>query len=562
MAARRSTCERVVAGARVDRQRACLRRRAAEIGALVEVFEEADAEVVRRAVQIVAGLGSIEACERAGGDDDPTQTLGRESAEEAAELREQLASLSVFRGLHRYARALEVGASVVEKAESLGDEPLLAEALYRHGQTQEKLGEFRVAARTFERAFYLALSSGHDVVAADASSSLFFLYGYRLSDPEVAAQWSGHAESAVTRSQEEQGRLKLELLRIHGAVALRRAHFEPALANLEAAVALAREQGEEDSLDFAELLSDVGIAQINLGQFEAAKGSFEAAHDLSTRHVGPRHPTHSAFLNNLGNVEQALGRHDASLEYFEESYEIEAEVFGQAHVNTAMGLNNVGTALLMLDRDEEAIEQFRRSIAAYESADFDALDLARPVGNLGYILTTNERVDEGIEHLLRAIRLIEEQEGPQHAELSGHWLNLGSAYAKKNQPDEALAAMQKALDVDEAALGPDHPYLAQTLASIAGVRIEQEQYDEAGPLLERALKIQSSAEVDPVFRAATKVLLGQSLWEREVELDRSRKLLREAKAALESAGTPGRERLEQLQEWLAEHPDVLPTEAQ
>lgn len=555
--ARRSTCERAAAGARVDRHRACLQRRAAEIGALVEVFEEADVEVVRRAVQIVAGLGSIEACERVGTGADPSQKLAPESAEEVAELREELASLSVFRGSHRYARALEVGASVVEKAEALDDEPLLAEALYRHGQTQEKLGEFRVASRTLERAFYLALSSGHDVIAADASSSLFFLYGYRLSDPQAAAQWSGHAESAVTRSQDEKGRLELELLRTRGTVALRRARFEPALAHLEAAVALAREQEKEDSLDFAELLSDVGIVQLNLGDFEAAKESFEAAHDLSTRHVGPGHPTHSAFLNNLGNVEQALGRHDASLKYFEESYEIDAEVFGQAHVNTAMGLNNVGTALLMLDRDEEAIGQFERSIAAYESADFDALDLARPVGNLGYILTTRERIDEGIAYLLRAVQLIEEQEGPHHADLSGHWLNLGSAYAAKKQTDEALVAMNKALDVDEAALGPDHPYLAQTLASIAGVHIGRGRYDEAQPLLERALKIQSNAEVDPVFRAATKVLLAQTLWEKELELDRTRTLLREAKDALEKAGTPGQERLGQLQTWLTKHPEAL-----
>ncbi len=535
-------------------QRRCLHELRAQLEVLADVFTTADEGVVQRAAETVADLRPVSECTNPSTLIDGAQRLPPGLAEPVSKVRARLSSLAVLRDAQRYERALRVGQGAVQEAESLGFDALRAEALFEHGQTYASQGELAEAAQRFEQAYYVAESCGHDRVAADVATNLFFVYGYRLGKPREAERWRGQAEAAVERVGTRLPNLKAELIRTEGTVALRRADYPEARGHFEAAMALHDELGLTETLRYAEVVSNLGVAHLNLGELDAASQHLEHSRAITERLVGSAHPRVATIVNNLGNLEQTRGRHELAYQHFLQAYEIDAAVFGREHIQVAMGLNNVGTALLILERAEEATEYFETSIRVYESGDHHGLDLARPVGNLAVVYSRAEDHDRAIELLRRAIDIVEAEEGPLHAELSGHWLNLGSVYLDQDRHDEALAAMERALQVDRAALGADHPYVAQTLASMAAVHLDLEHLDRARPLLETALEIQTSKQVDPVYLAATRFDLARALWPDASQRATATRLLTEAEHGLVEAGVPGKKRLSALRTWRDEHP--------
>ena len=536
-----------------DSRAICLDERKAELSTLMDVFARADATVVGRAVESTAELGAIETCAIDDGVLEPPVSV----APRVHEVRRSIAGVKVLRDTGRYDQALEAGQAAIVAAEETGFGPVKAEVFYHHGRTQEALGRYRDAAWSYEQGYLVATESGHDLMAASASTSLYFVYGYRLSEAEQEARWHRHAVAASTRLGDAGASRRAELTRIEGNVALRRSDFDAARAAYSSAVEQTTALGDAEALDIAEVTGDLGLAQFELGMLDEAEANFARALEIAEGKLGPLHPRVAVYLNNSANLLQMRGEHERALEYFQRSFNIDAAIFGEDHPNVAMALNNIGTSLTLLERDEEAAAYFKRSIVAYESGEYDAIEFARPIGNLGYLHGKLGRKREGVEYIQRAIALIEAQEGPGHTELSGLWLNLGSIRLDQGRHDEALAAMQRALDVDEPVIGKDHPYVAQTLASMGGVHLEQERPDQALPLFERALAIQTQHDVDPLFRAASQFGVAQSLWPDPRERERAAKLLTEAQRTFEGLGVRGEDRLAQLRAFVEKHA-ILP----
>jgi eukaryotic-like serine/threonine-protein kinase len=535
-----------------DETVACLAHRRAELATLVEVLATPDEETVRGAAMATAGLQPISDCEHAlrftRGVPPPPDHL----VDQVRQLREQLASVAVYRDIRRFDRALEIGGTVLRAADELGHEPLRAEALYRHGRTLSELGEYTNAAEHMENAFYVALEAGHDTIAAEAASSLFFVHAYRRGDRDAAARWLGQAESATARTGLAGGNARWRLANDRGTVAIRDAEYEVAQALLTRALELAREHYGGDNLQTASVVGNLGVVELSRGDLDAARRSFETALAISDSLVGSEHPRRASWFNNLGVIEQNQGNHEASLEYFANAYEIESVIFDDAHPNVGMSLNNIGGALAHLGRDLEAKEYFERSIAVYERAEsFDPLDRARPVGNLGRTHSVLGEHTRGIERLREAIRIIEEATGPEHPDLGPHCINLGAVYLRIGEHEEALVQMQRALEIDRRVLGSEHPFVASTLASMGEVHEQLGRHALATELLEQALSIQEREAVDVLNLAATRFALARALWPERGQRTRATQLLALAQEALEGAGAAGADRLADLRTWRA-----------
>jgi eukaryotic-like serine/threonine-protein kinase len=535
-----------------DAMVACLARRRAELEALVEVLGAADRETLRGAVMAVTKLSPSVECSS---ERDPAAGLPPPPARIAGEvqaLHEQLASLSVYRDTRRFERALEVGRAVLDAAGALGHAPLHAEALFRHGRTLAEHAEYETAAQHMQEGFYLAVECGHDEIAAEAASSLYFLHAYRRGDPETGSRWLGQAEAITDRMGTAGSHARWRLAQDRGAVAIRDGEYELASELLTEALELARAHYGADNLQTAGVLGNLGVAQLNRGDLDAARRSFESAIEISERLVGPDHPRRASWLNNLGVIEQNQGRHEMSLEYFVQAYDLEAEVLGDAHPSIGMSLNNIGGALAYLGRNVEAKAYFERSIAVYDAASgFDPLDRARPIGNLGRTHSFLGDHARGIPRLLEAIQIIEDEMGREHPELGPHCLNLGTAYLRIGEHEAALAQMQRAHDIDLAVLGPEHPFVASTLASMAEVHLQLGRRDQAVELIERALEIQERAGGDAVNLAATRFGLARALWPDRRQRARANELLDLAEEAFEAAGPAGADRLTELRAWIA-----------
>lgn len=527
-------------------QRTCLYRALEQFSVVVEEVAAGDVATLRNSSEAVSSLPTVASCEAAVTDQHATAPPRIRDRVDA--LAKELATVEPLISLHRYERADEVTARILQESEQLGFAPLIAEAQYRRADLLSAQGLQIDGAALLERAFHTAQTADQDRLAARIAVELHLTYGYHLARPKLAERWEGLAQAAVERLGDDAGTLRAEHVRTVGLVALRNTDYALARKRFKETLALYEALESPATLLHAEAQSNFGIAALELGELDAADTAFRSALEKTEREVGRFNTRHITIINNLGSLEQMRGDHQASHDYFRQVYETEVALYGGEDIRVAMSLNNMATALMSLQKDAEAIVLFERSIRAYESGDHNGVDLARPVGNLGVAHTRAKSYEQAERNLVRAIGLIEAELGPMQADSSVHWFNLGSVRLEQGQYERALEAMHRSLEIDERALGRKHPFVAQTLSAIAMTHVQSGQPERARTLLEEALEIFAAFDIDPVTVSYTKFELAKLMWD-EGERDGARALIDQAEAVFVDAESVGAPRLSDLRSW-------------
>lgn len=89
----------------------------------------------------------------------------------------------------------------------------------------------------------------------------------------------------------------------------------------------------------------------------------------------------------------------------------------------------------------------------------------------------------------RALRIQEQQSGPEHPDVATSLNGLAELYRKQSKYVEAGPLYQRALTIREKRLGTEHPLVAEPLNGLGTTYLEQGRYAEAEPLYQRALHI-------------------------------------------------------------------------
>jgi len=106
-----------------------------------------------------------------------------------------------------------------------------------------------------------------------------------------------------------------------------------------------------------------------------------------------------------------------------------------------------------------------------------------------FYLRDRGRYAEAEPLFLRALRIREQQLGPQHPDVAASLSYLASLYRQQGKYAEAESLFLRALRIREQQLGPEHPQVAYPLNGLANLYREQGKYAEAEPLYQRALHI-------------------------------------------------------------------------
>ncbi|WP_461123357.1 FxSxx-COOH system tetratricopeptide repeat protein [Saccharothrix stipae] len=104
-------------------------------------------------------------------------------------------------------------------------------------------------------------------------------------------------------------------------------------------------------------------------------------------------------------------------------------------------------------------------------------------------LQTQGRLDEALPLFRRALRITEQEHGPEHPGVAAGSHNLGLVLRRLGHHREARELLERALAGTEAASGPDHPEVASVLNALGLSLIDADRATDALPLLERALAI-------------------------------------------------------------------------
>jgi len=323
----------------MDLRMECLHERLGGVQALTNVFSEATGEVVEKAVTAANSLDTLDRCADVpllrAVVKPPTDPKKKTSV---AVLRGKFADAKARFDAGNWAEMLRKADRLVEEARGLAYQPLLAEGLALTGLMRMKMNDPHPAEAALTEAFWVADSSRHDEVRAEAAANLVFVVGYLEERFEDSRRWATAAESVLQRMGGHD-LLRAWLLNDHGAVL----HLE--------------------------------------GEKEAALRLNMQSLDLKKRVLGNSHPDVSISEGNLAIALLALRRYQDALTHIDNAVAIAKETLGAGHPDLALHLFNRGEILRALARPREARAAYEGARAIWER------ELAADNNYLSYALT-------------------------------------------------------------------------------------------------------------------------------------------------------------------------------
>jgi tetratricopeptide (TPR) repeat protein len=440
--------------AMLDLRTACLGARRRELAATTKVLSSADADVARESVRILGALGSIEACADLDGlrqdvapPDDP------EVRARVDTLRAELAEIDVETRAGRFSEAHRRAAAIRGAVDEVGYPPLVAEAEYMLGYTQDKIGDSAAAESTLANAALLAERHRHDVIAARALADAAYVIGAQLGRVDDGLVWSRFASAAAHRTG--------------------------------------------DALLVAKAENIRGMVLRTGGRLDEAEQALREGLALRERLLGARHIDVSGSLSNLAVNLEAQGRDAEALDAYARARSIDEDLLGPDHPRVAGTLNNSVTALLHLGRNAEALAAARRAeeISRATLPD-DHPSLAAVLGNLSVAMSANGDRVGARAVAQRQLELNRRRFGDEHPDVAIAHHNLGTLEYDLGEFAEARRSFERAIAIYGALYGPDHPEIAGSLSALGEVEQHAGEHGRARVHFTRAIEILHGAGLD------------------------------------------------------------------
>ena len=536
-----------------DARMRCLDHRLSELDALASLFEQADDQVLDRAVQASRGLDPLEAC----ADFEALQRgIDRGDAEDEAvlgPLHARLARASALEAAGKYEEALLKVTEVAGQADAGGHLALAAAAHLAVARVQDRLEDLDSAERSALTALYRAEEANDERVRAAVTVLLVSVMG-RQNDIEAGEHWARLSRAMLARLQHTQ-RLQAALAANEGNLLMKAGRYEDALARRRQALEIRAATLDPDDPLLADTHYNIGHALLNLGRVSEAFESFEQVIEIRQRTLGPRHPQVARAHAALGLALFDAGEIDKAIERFELAIDLGEETLGKTHPALARFHANLGNAVASGKSAKDSVVHYERAIEIIEANQGpDALGVGQALNNTARVLNALERHTEALEYLQRSLAIHQAILEPNHPDFVYVYNNLAEAYRGLDRHGEALEVSKKGLAVASEALGEHHPMLAHILLNLG--ETERELGDAAGAVktLERALSIHDEAETRPGERALVEFALAQARWDAglHTRAHRTAQLAREHFEA-DPAG-PHPAWLKEIDEWIAQHP--------
>ncbi len=184
----------------MDLRMACLDRRLAELGALVDVMHDASPAVLRKAGEVVDGLPPLTECADLKALREvvkrPTDPV---IAKRLDAIDGDLARLTALYAVGDMNKTLALADTVIDEARAAGYAPQLAESLYWRGRAIADRDGGPDAIAMFDQTFSAALGAGQDQRAADAAARIAQEALWAAQLPEFE-RWARISHALAARS--------------------------------------------------------------------------------------------------------------------------------------------------------------------------------------------------------------------------------------------------------------------------------------------------------------------------------------------------------------------------
>ncbi|MEM7152773.1 MAG: serine/threonine-protein kinase [Myxococcota bacterium] len=244
-----------------------------------------------------------------------------------------------------------------------------------------------------------------------------------------------------------------------------------------------------------------------LGQEAAvlqAEGKLDDALAVWRRTIDQLEPHRDAepvFLSQarggLGYALVRAGRLKEAEPELSRALEIRTEVFGVEHPSCIKPLVNLAAVLDDLDRHDDALEHLDRALRLLEvSGERQGAQAVGVLQNRALVLRDLKRLDEALANLEEARVIAQREIGPESMNVARVENNLSMVLRRLGRRDEGIAALRRSIEIRRGVLGPDHPALLPPTVNLAAVLMDADAIEDAAPLMADALRIvQSEGEV-------------------------------------------------------------------
>ncbi|MFN0251577.1 MAG: serine/threonine-protein kinase [Kofleriaceae bacterium] len=299
--------QHAISAERFDRQVACLDRQQRSFAATVASLRGGSAEVVDRAIDIVAALPILADCRDdavlARSEPLPSTPGAREAV---IRVEEELARAEVAHRAGKSPEALEIAKRALGAARETKYGPVIARAAYFTADLLEVGGKAGEGRTLVDEAIEAAAAARLDEIEAKAWTLQLYILGNAgdTKQPEVEAA-ARAAEAAVVRSRAQLLRARLEntlgiIAKQRGDYAAARAHYEKALVVLRAI--------DPDRPEVSSTMSNLATVLRTIGELEPALAMAQEATQRDRETFGNKHPSYADALASLALAEITRSR--------------------------------------------------------------------------------------------------------------------------------------------------------------------------------------------------------------------------------------------------------------
>jgi tetratricopeptide (TPR) repeat protein len=579
----------------LDLRMECLGQRREEARALVDLFTQADGEIVTKAVKAANGVGELSSCADLAALRAPIRPpASPELHRQVESLRAKLARTDALEDAGKYNQGLALATTLVDEAKRLAYQPVEAEALLRLGFLRFEAGQNQPAEQAIFDAIGHAEAGHHDQIAAKAWLAMVGLAKDQAHYAE-AHRWAQLAEAKLERLGSppleesslllKRGALLLnegkydealalqrralairektlgaedpllaECLHDIGATLSRQVKCEEALGYMRRALAIREKSQGPDHPDVAWTLSGIGEVLGDEGKYEEALGYHRRALAIREKALGAEHPDIAASFSDIGNNLDGQGKYEEALGYHRRALVIDEKALGPEHPDVATSLTNLGENLGIQGHYEEELQCHRRALAIREKVfGPDHADVAWSLNDIGANLFDRGRYEEALTHYRRALAIREKVFGPENANVAQSLNNIGGTLQRQGKYEEALSCHRRALAIAQKAFNPEHPEVATSLAGEGSALLGLAKAGDAIAPLERAVVLKKRAPGNLTDLAEAEFALARALWDSAQDRGRAKTLASQALAALKGAGFSGKTGRATVAAWLARH---------
>jgi tetratricopeptide (TPR) repeat protein len=350
----------------LDLRMACLHDRLGRLRALVDVFTQANATVVKNALGAADALPALESCADTGmlhAMMAPPQDQSTRIHVET--LRRDLARVEAVGNSGQCASSVEAGRKLVDQARAVGYLPLEAEALNALARAGSDCLDPTQTVQLYKEALRAAVASHHDEAAVAAAVLMSQVMADRLHDVRGARDWLELGRAVLRPIASTHPLLEAWALSAEGLVYRREGYLRAALQQFQRALALQEKTLGPDHLEVALTLNDVGAALRDINRVEESVTQFDRARRLGVQLLGPDHPQVALYLANRGEALNALRLYSDGLADNQRALEI-WKAAGASTFHVADGLTRVAESLLGLGRTREAVSDLEEAMRLHE----------------------------------------------------------------------------------------------------------------------------------------------------------------------------------------------------